>query len=215
MQSTTTSQAPTTTVSSTQAVEDFVGVSTNEVEEIAGEADTEKGGALFIGGRAVEVTTETTLSSFTLSYLNAAVKVQCYDKDGKEINLSADSRFEVRRGDTVRVTIVGFKPGSEVRVAVFSTPTALGAITADINGDGIQQWKVPDSLSAGKHTLITTGDLADVKDAVFGLRVIIDDPSFVSRVASSTATRVILALGVLFGLLIPATRRRRRDTELA
>ena len=183
----------------------------DDVENLAEAAEAERGGALFVGGKRVKVDTKTTLASFTLSYLNAAVKVECFNRDGKVINLSADSRFEVRRGDRVRVTVVGFKPGSVVKVAVFSNPTALGSIEADINGDGVQQWVIPDSLSAGTHTLVTTGDLSNVKDAVFGLRVVVDNPSFVTRVATSTATRVILALGVLFGLLIPATRRRRRE----
>lgn len=196
-------------------MEQFVGVTTDEVKAIANAADTERGGALFVNGKSVKVDTKTTLSSFTMSYLNAAVKVECFDKDSKVINLSADSRFEVRRGDRVRVTVVGFKPGSVVKVAVFSDPTALGSIEADVNGDGVKQWIIPDSLSAGTHTLVTSGDLNNVKDAVFGLRVIVDNPSLVSRVATSTATRVILALGVLFGLLIPATRRRRREQTVA
>jgi hypothetical protein len=205
----------TTTVDATDAVEEFVGVTSDEASEVADAAESERGGALFIGGRAVDVETKTTLSSVTLAYLGAAVKVQCYDSNGKEINLTDESRFEVRRGDVVRVTIVGFKPSSEVRVAVFSDPVALGSITADLNGDGVQQWKIPDSLAPGKHTLITSGDLAEAEDAVFGLRVIVDEQSFVRRVATSTATRIILALGVLAGLLIPATRRRRRAAETA
>lgn len=209
--STSSTQAPSTTISQAEAVEQFIGVTVEDVDKIAEAAESERGGALFIGGNAVKVDTSTTLGSYTLSYLNAAVKVECFDRDGKAINLSADSRFEVRRGDRVKVTVVGFKPGSEVKVAVFSDPTALGSIEADVNGDGVKQWIIPDSLSAGTHTLVTSGDLSNVKDAVFGLRVIIDNPSFVTRVATSTATRIILALGVLFGLLIPATRRRKRE----
>lgn len=188
-----------------------MGITVEDVVDLADKAESEQGGALFIDGKSVEVKSERTLSSFTLSYLGAAVKVECFDKDGKLISLSEDSRFEVRRGDLVRVTVVGFKPGSIVKVAVFSSPAALGSIEADANGDGVKQWVIPDSLSAGTHTLVTTGDLSNVEDAVFGLRVVVDNPSFAARVASSTATRVILALGVLFGLLIPATRRRRRE----
>lgn len=208
---TTSTEAPTTTINAAEAVEQFIGVTVEDVDKIAEAAESERGGALFIGGKAVKVETKTTLASYTMAYLNAAVKVECFDRDGKAINLSADSRFEVRRGDRVKVTVVGFKPGSVVKVAVFSNPSALGSIEADVNGDGVKQWIIPDSLSAGTHTLVTSGDLRNVKDAVFGLRVIIDNPSFVTRVATSTATRVILALGVLFGLLIPATRRRRRE----
>ena len=164
-----------------------------------------------VDGRAINVDTRTTLASVSLSYLDASIMIQCFDSDGEEIELSGESRFLVRRGDVVRLSATGFKPDTEIHAAIFSTPTALGTVKIDANGDGVQQWKVPDSLEAGTHTLIASGDLAEVDNAVFGLRVIVDEKSFASRVASSVAARVLLGLGIVLGLLIPATRRRRNS----
>lgn len=183
------------------------------MSDLAESADANRGAALLVNGRVVPVEVTTTLSSVSLGYENASVTVECFDADGNEIPLSAETRFVVRRGDTVRVTATGFAPDSEINVAVFSDPTALGIVTIDATGAGRQQWALPDTLSPGDHTLVASGDLPEIDDTVFGLRIIVDSPSFVTRVFSSTATRVLLALGVIIGLIIPATRRRRRDSQ--
>jgi len=164
-----------------------------------------------VNGTIVAVEVATTVSLVSLGYENASVTIECFDPAGNDIPLSAETRFVVRRGDTVRVTATGFAPDSEINVAVFSDPTALGVVTIDATGAGRQQWTLPDSLSPGDHTLVASGDLPDIDDTVFGLRIIVDSPSFVTRVFSSTATRILLALGIITGLIIPATRRRRRS----
>ena len=193
-------------------VEDFIRTSTEEVTTLAAEAESARGAAVIIDGRAVPIDIKTTASSVALSYLNAIVEVQCFDTNGNELALNGDSRFVVGKGDVVRVTVSGFKPGTDVNVAVFSDPTALGTISADGNGAGRQQWQIPDTLSPGKHTLVASGDLPEVMNTVFGLRVQIERKSLVARISSSTTVRFLLVLAVLVGLFIPAGRRRRSAT---
>jgi len=216
--STTTTIPPTTTTSAPAVepdqvalVEEFVGVSSEQVSILAEEADSSRGAAIIVNGKAVPVEVKTTASSMSLTYMNATLEVQCFDKDGNEINLNGESRFIVRRNDVVRVIVSGFKPGTDVNVAVFSDPTALGTITADASGAGRQQWKIPATLAPGDHTLVASGDLPEVEDTVFGLRVIIDKKSLVARLSSSNTVRALLVVAVLVGLFIPATRRRRDD----
>jgi hypothetical protein len=192
-------------------VEDFMGVSTDEVSNLAQIADNDGGAAIIVDGRAVKVDVKKTLSSMSLRYMNATLEVQCFNKNGDKIPLNGESRFVVRRGDVVRVSVTGFKPGTDVHVAMFSNPTALGTITSDSNGIGRQQWSIPDSIAPGTHTLVATGDLPEVENTVFGLRVVIDQKSLVARLSSSNTVRVMLVLAVLAGLFIPATRRRRRE----
>lgn len=216
---TTTSTSSTTTLPQTTTtppepdpvalVEDFVGTSTEEVTTLAAEAEKARGAAIIIDGKAVPVDMKTTASSVALSYLNAKVEVQCFDTDGNELALNGESRFEVGKGDVVRVTVSGFKPGTDVNVAVFSDPTALGTISTDGNGTGRQQWQIPDTLSPGNHTLVASGDLPEVTNTVFGLRVQIERTSFVARFSSSTTVRFFLVIAVLVGLFIPAGLRRR------
>lgn len=204
--------APTTTLlsgSSTAAVEDFVGVTSDEVLGIAESAENNRGAAIFVNGKAISVDVATTTSSVTLSHLSASLEVRCFDKDGNNIELNNESRFVVRVGDVVRVSVEGFSPGSDVNVAVFSNPTALGTITADDAGSGEQQWRIPNTLSNGNHTLIAAGSLPGLADTVFGLRVVINEKSFVAQVSSSWAVRIFLVLALLVGLMLPATRWRK------
>ncbi|MFM8871711.1 MAG: InlB B-repeat-containing protein, partial [Actinomycetota bacterium] len=194
---TTTTSAPTAEVDPVAQVEEFVGVSTEQVSTLAEEAESARGAAIIVNGKAVPVEVKTTASSVSLSYLNATLEVQCFDKAGNEIDLNGESRFVVRKNDVVRVSVSGFKPGTDVNVAVFSDPTALGTITADAMGTGRQQWQIPASLAPGDHTLVASGDLPEVEDTVFGLRVVIDQKSLVARISSSNTVRVLLVLAVL------------------
>jgi hypothetical protein len=214
-------QLPTTTsttvpvTTTTQLAKDvdkelIAGTSANQVSRLVKQAESNKGGALLIDGKPVPVDVRTTPSSITLTYRNASVEVKCFDKDGSEIALSDDNRFTLRHGDAIKVVATGFSPGSSINVAVFSDPVAFGEVTVGQQGTASQQWPIPNSIDPGNHTLVASGDLADVDDTMFGLRIVVDEQSLVSRIASNTWTRIIIAFGIFLGLLIPANRRRRK-----
>ena len=216
-----TAQLPTTTsttvpvTTTTQLAKDvdkelIAGASANQVSRLVKQAESNKGAALLIDGKPVPVDVRTTPASITLTYRNASVEVKCFDKDGSEIALSDDNRFTLRHGDAIKVVATGFSPGSSINVAVFSDPVAFGEVTVGQQGTASQQWPIPNSIDAGNHTLVASGDLADVEDTVFGLRIVVDEQSLLSRIASNTWTRITIALGIFLGLLIPANRRRRK-----
>jgi hypothetical protein len=192
-----------------------MGVSAEQITNLAKEADAARGAALLVNGKTVPVDISTTLSSVTLRYQNASLEVKCFDKDGSELALSGDNRFTLRQGDTVKVVATGFLPASSINVAVFSDPVALGTVTADEQGKANQLWSIPNSITAGDHTLVISGDLAGVDNTVFGLRIVVDEVSLASRIASNSWTRVIIALGIFGGLLIPANRRRKAPKSSA
>ena len=147
----------------------------------------------------------------------ASLTVRCYDADGEEILVSADSRFELLRSDFIEMSVSGFKPRSNIKAIVYaaSDPVRLGEINVDATGAGVQRWDVPDTLEAGLHTLAASGDLAEVDDAVFGLRIMVDEVPFLTRIANSWVIRILLLLAVFSALLIPARLRRRDEEEEA
>jgi hypothetical protein len=213
--SSSTTLAPTTTVASPSLtpdeIKDFLGIDADQVESITNAVDSASGAVALVNGKVIKVNVATTLSSVTLSHSGATLEVKCFDSKGVEIGLSGESRFELRRGDTVQISVTGFAPMAVINAAVFSEPTALGTLTADAYGEGIEKWTVPDTIVAGNHTLMVAGDLPKVKDTVFGLRIIVDQKSFAARVAGSWVTRSILLFGIVLGFFIPATLRRRRE----
>ena len=146
-----------------------------------------------------------------MRFADAALEVKCFDFDGNEIALSDEGRFTLRRGDSVSVTAKGFAPQSSINVAIFSDPIALGTLSTNAQGTATRKWTITDSIVPGDHTLVISGDLANVKNTVFGLRIVVDQKSIITRITSSIWARVFLAFGVLGGLLIPANRRRRRN----
>lgn len=146
-----------------------------------------------------------------MSFADASLEVKCFDADDNEISLSGAGRFTLRRGDAVSVSAKGFAPQSSINVALFSDPIALGTISTNAQGAASQQWDIPNSIAPGDHTLVVSGDLVNVKNTIFGLRIVVDKKSFVTRITSSIWARVFLALGILGGLLIPANRRRQRN----
>ena len=147
-----------------------------------------------------------------MSYGDASLEVKCFDTDNNPIALSSEGRFTLHRGDIVSMSATGFAPDSSINVAIFSNPTALGTATTNDAGQATHQWNIPDSMEPGDHTLVFSGDLANVKNTLFGLRIVVNQDSFITRIASSSWTRIIVALGIAIGLLIPANRRRRRRT---
>lgn len=203
----------TTTIDPTIAIQDFIGATVEDVDDLANVAESKGGAAVFVNGKAIEVEVSTSLSSITLAHKSASLTVDCFNSKGESIALSADSRFELRSGDVIRVSFSGFTPQKKVNVAVFSDPVALGSVSPDANGAGNGEWTVPDSIPAGTHTLIVAGDLPKLENTMFGLRIVVDQESLVSRIASSWVTRIVLALGVLGGLLLPATLRRRKEED--
>lgn len=210
---TTTTQATRTSTdapNSVSDIEDFINTTTENISVLAIEADTKEGAALIIDGNTVPVKVETTTTSTTMSYGDASLEVKCFDIDGNPIALSAEGRFTLQRGDVVSMNATGFAPGSKINAALFSDPVALGTVSTNDAGQATQQWGVPDTMTPGDHTLVFSGDLANVKNTVFGLRIVVDQQSLVSRIASNTWTRIIIALGIFVGLLIPANRRRRQ-----
>lgn len=208
-----TAASTTTTLDPDIAIQDFIGATVEDVDDLANVAESKGGAAVFVNGKAIEVEVSTSLSSITLAHKTASLTVDCFNSKGESIALSADSRFELRSGDVIRVSFSGFTPQKKVNVAVFSDPVALGSVSPDANGAGNGEWIVPDSIPAGTHTLIVAGDLPKLENTMFGLRIVVDQESLVSRIASSWVTRIVLALGVLGGLLLPATLRRRKEED--
>jgi hypothetical protein len=60
-------------------------------------------------------------------------------------------------GQEVTVSGTGFLPNSTVSLAVYSTPTTLGTVTADAQGAFRREVTIPSSLAAGAHTLVAAG----------------------------------------------------------
>ena len=134
--------------------------------------------------------------------------------DENRIALNAEGNLVVNEGDKLVVSASGFAPRQDVDVWLYSTPTRLGVVTADVDGKVSGAFDLPGGLEVGNHRLVFSGVNPEGAKVLVGIGL-----SYGAMSSESTVTRVLLAipiaLAILFGLFLPAVARRRKKIILA
>jgi hypothetical protein len=114
--------------------------------------------------------------------------------------------MELVRDETALVSGSGFLPGSRADVWLFSTPTLLGTVTIDAEGNFVGEINVdPNAVAVGEHTLQLQGVGQDGYVRAANVGVVVTDP--VAGVAVSTnevAGTFLWWLWLLIALLVTA-----------
>ena len=134
---------------------------------------------------------------------------------GQRVALNPDGNLVVNEGVKLVVGAAGYAPGADVAVWLYSTPTRLGVIAADADGQVAGSFDLPSGLEVGDHRLVLSGENPAGANVlvVLGLSYgIVESGSSITRVLIA----IPIALAILFGLFLPAaTRRRRQNTAIA
>lgn len=95
------------------------------------------------------------------------LSISATQADGKAAELNAQNQLVIKEGQGVYVAGEGFKPNSEIRVYIFSTPTLIGTTTTTANGAFAALFPIPTTLDEGLHTLQLNGmsSLNDLRSA--------------------------------------------------
>jgi hypothetical protein len=164
----------------------------------------------------VESSATITRSDNTLNVVGGGVvaTVSGVSPEGERISLDADGNLRLSDGDQIVVDASGFVSGEEIAVWMFSTPTQLGSITADVTGKISGRFALPANIESGDHRLVLEGVNSDGSPIILGLGIAVGEIE-----SSSTVARLLIAIpvafAVIFGLVIPTTlRRRRRESAL-
>jgi hypothetical protein len=117
--------------------------------------------------------------------------------------------MELVRDETALVSGSGFLPGSRADVWLFSTPTLLGTVTIDAEGNFVGEINVdPNAVAVGDHTLQLQGVGKDGYVRAANVGVVVSDPvTEVAEVAVSTgevAGTFLWWLWLLIALLVTA-----------
>jgi protein involved in polysaccharide export with SLBB domain len=141
--------------------------------------------------------------SATLGSLNAKGAVAALDADGN---------VRLKPGDTVRIKLAGFKPGSIVEAWLFSTPQLLG--TAKVGADGIVvgTFTIPKNISQGSHRIAVVAQTVDGKPATLAVGIKVGEWKKEKSIAIWLIILPIVA-AVFGALFLPAVIRRRRHNE--
>ncbi|MGY1846773.1 DUF7933 domain-containing protein [Blastococcus sp. SYSU DS1021] len=121
-------------------------------------------------------------------------------------------------GEEIVVIGTGFLPFSTVTIVIHSTPTVLGEVTTDENGDFTKAVVVPTSLAAGVHSLVAYGVDPDGNPHSLRMDVTVAaaaEPAALALTGQNVHPAVHLgASGVLLlagaGLMLAARSRRAR-----
>ena len=127
--------------------------------------------------------------------------------------LDADGNVQLRPGDTVRIKLAGFKPGSIVEAWLFSTPQLMGTAKVGADGTVVGTFTVPKNVDKGSHRIAVVAKTTDGKSATLTVGVKIGEWKKERSIALWLIILPIV-LAVLGALLLPATRRRKKQLKV-
>jgi titin len=110
----------------------------------------------------------------------------------------------------------GFAPHSTVTITMYSTPTVLGSVVTDANGDFRRAITVPATLAAGAHTAVAQGVAPDGTTRAMRLSITVAPRASALPVTGAALTTLVLVAVSLTVVGVALTRiGRRRAVDAA
>ena len=166
--------------------------------------------AVMVGDKKETVTVKRADNQVTVTAGELSATLGGLNKDGGVSALDADGNVRLMPGDTVRIKLAGFKPGSIVEAWLFSTPQLMGTAKVGANGIVVGTFTVPKNIDQGSHRIAVVAKTTDGKSATLTVGVKVGE----WKKERSVALWIIvlpIALAVFGALLLPATRRRKKS----
>jgi hypothetical protein len=166
--------------------------------------------AVSVGDKAEAVTVERADNQVTVKAGALSATLGSLDKNGQVGSLDADGNVRLKPGDTVRIKLAGFEPGSVVEAWLFSTPVLMGTARVSADGTVTGLFVIPKNAPTGAHRIAVVARTKDGKPATLTVGVKVGDWK---KENSITVWLIVLpiVLAVAGALTLPATRRRRRN----
>lgn len=144
------------------------------VPDVKEKPKADQGALVFVDGKAATVVVDkiTADTAIRVSGADWRMEIKALNENGTAASLSkyALNLFE---GSKASFNGSGFKPSTEVKVYIFSTPTFLGTVTTDANGSYVGNLAIPAGLAVGEHTLQLGGYLPNGSVVTQSLPVIV------------------------------------------
>jgi hypothetical protein len=170
-------------------------------------------GAATIGGKLAKATTTRVNNQLVFNAGGFTVTLAGVKADGTIIPLSSEGLLEVQRGDTFRLDVTGFAPGSNVDIWMFSKSMLLANITVGADGLVKSSFVVPKSMTDGLHHLVMVGVDKAKAEAKFEVGMNVGAPTK-QWWASRVLIVIPIAVAVFIGLWLPTTVRRRKRRQV-
>lgn len=165
--------------------------------------------AVNVGGKTETATVERANNQLVVSVGALKAVVGGLNPDGSQMALDDDGNVRLNSGDTVRIKLAGFKPGTKMEAWLFSTPVLLGTSKVGADGAVTGSFTIPKNAPEGAHRVVIVARTTDGKPATLAIGINVGEWDSGPGVAVWLIVLPI-ALAVVGGLLLPAQRRRRR-----
>jgi hypothetical protein len=165
--------------------------------------------AVNVGGKTETATVERANNQLVVSVGALKAVVGGLNPDGSQMALDDDGNVRLNSGDTVRIKLAGFKPGTQMEAWLFSTPVLLGTSKVGADGAVTGSFTIPKNAPEGAHRVVIVAQTIDGKPATLAVGINVGEWDSGPGVAVWLIVLPI-ALAVVGGLLLPAQRRRRR-----
>jgi len=168
--------------------------------------------AVTVGDKTETATVKRADNQVTVTAGQLSATLGSVNAKGAIAALDADGNVRLKPGDTVRIKLAGFKPGSIVEAWLFSTPQLMGTAKVGTDGIVVGTFTVPKNVEQGSHRIAVVAQTVDGKPATLAVGVMVGEWK---KEKSITIWLIILPIvAAVFGaLFLPAVIRRRRHNE--
>jgi hypothetical protein len=128
---------------------------------------------------------------------------------GTVVSLNSEGNAVIGTNSQIEYSMSGARPDTIFEVWLFSEPMKLATIVVGEDGTASGSITVKSKVSSGSHRLVMTAQSSAGEKATISVGVIAGEQG--NGVPISRIIFGILVLAVVAGLVIPATRRLRRD----
>lgn len=165
--------------------------------------------AAFVNGEPVELSISRENNTLTITGAGVTMTLAAVLDDGTIIPLDPDGNIRLEQTRLLQLTSMGVALESETEVWIYSEPIMLGRVKPDATGAITARLAVPDDVPGGDHRFVvkTRTQSGDETTLAVGIGV----GAAPEGVAIEWLIGVPLSLAVAMALIIPATRRRRRQ----
>jgi hypothetical protein len=170
------------------------------------------GAAVKVGDAVEDATVERADNQLVVTAGALKAVVGGMNPDGSPMALDEAGNVRLRTGDTVRIKLAGFEPGSVMEAWLFSTPVLLGTTKVGADGTITATFTIPEDASSGSHRVVIVARTTDGEPATLAVGINVGEWE---KESSLTVWLIVLpiVLAVAGALLLPATRRRRREAR--
>jgi methionine-rich copper-binding protein CopC len=161
-----------------------------------------------INGNKISMTVSRSDNKLQIKSASIQIELEILNEAGEMVPLDADGNAILSKGDGVSYSVTGAAPGAEMEAWLFSEPFKLGTVIVGEDGRVSGVFPVTREIPAGDHRLVFTTKTSTGDAATVSVGIIAGELG--GGVAIGTIIFGTLMTAVLAGLIVPATRRRRR-----